>query len=191
LCAAPPSARSRPRVDRARALVAQIDHTINQMSDSPQCVDSEAGQIFFDAYFQTGIDPHTYWRKIWNSFLSSSFSFCFSEAAVIGAIAAADNSGSRFTITSGTFGLNSFRAWLAARRDGKIGLCVSSRHLEGGYQDTRGALAIKPFLERDLRDPPGRVQVDALTPGAPDATPPVAQAPDPRRGWRLNGRNGR
>jgi hypothetical protein len=67
-------------------------------------------------------------------------------------------------------------------------------HLDISKEDTRipaAPLAIKPFLELDLRDPPGRVQVDALTPGAPDATPPVAQAPDPRRGWRLNGRNGR
>jgi hypothetical protein len=52
-------------------------------------------------------------------------------------------------------------------------------HLDISKEDTRipaAPLAIKPFLERDLRDPPGRVQVDALTPGAPDATPPVAQA---------------
>src|SRR5208282_511108 len=32
-------------------------------------------------------------------------------------------------------------------------------------------LAIEPFLKLDLRDPPGRVQVDPLTPRAPDATP--------------------
>jgi hypothetical protein len=47
-------------------------------------------------------------------------------------------------------------------------------HLDISKEDTRipaAPLAIKPFLERDLRDPPGRVQVGALTPGAPDATP--------------------
>ena len=33
-------------------------------------------------------------------------------------------------------------------------------------------LPIEPFLELDLRDRPGRVQVDALTPRAPDAAPP-------------------
>ena len=32
-------------------------------------------------------------------------------------------------------------------------------------------LAIEPFLELDLRDRPGRVQVDTLSPRAPDATP--------------------
>jgi len=32
-------------------------------------------------------------------------------------------------------------------------------------------LAIEPFLELDLRDAPGRVQVDPLSPRAPDATP--------------------
>jgi len=32
-------------------------------------------------------------------------------------------------------------------------------------------LAIEPFRELDLGDPPGRVQVDPLTPRAPDATP--------------------
>ena len=32
-------------------------------------------------------------------------------------------------------------------------------------------LAIEPFREFDLRDPAGRVQVDPLTPRAPDATP--------------------
>jgi len=34
-------------------------------------------------------------------------------------------------------------------------------------------LAIEPFLELDLRDRPGRVQVDPLTPQGPDATPPT------------------
>ena len=34
-------------------------------------------------------------------------------------------------------------------------------------------LAIEPFLELDLRDQPGRVQVDPLTPQGPDATPPA------------------
>ena len=32
-------------------------------------------------------------------------------------------------------------------------------------------LAIEPFRELDLSDRPGRVQVDALTPRAPDAAP--------------------
>ena len=34
-------------------------------------------------------------------------------------------------------------------------------------------LAIEPFRELDLREPPGRVQVDPLAPRAPDATPPA------------------
>ncbi len=34
-------------------------------------------------------------------------------------------------------------------------------------------LAIEPFLELDLRDRPGRVQVDPPTPQGPDATPPT------------------
>jgi hypothetical protein len=34
-------------------------------------------------------------------------------------------------------------------------------------------LAVEPFLELDLRNRPGRVQVDPLTPGAPDAAPPA------------------
>ena len=34
-------------------------------------------------------------------------------------------------------------------------------------------LAIEPFLELDLRDWPGRVQVDPLTRRAPDAAPPA------------------
>jgi hypothetical protein len=34
-------------------------------------------------------------------------------------------------------------------------------------------LAIEPFFELDLRDRPGRVQVDPVTPRAPDAAPPA------------------
>ncbi len=36
-------------------------------------------------------------------------------------------------------------------------------------------LAIEPFLELDLRDRPGRVQVDPLTRQGPDPTPPTHQ----------------
>ena len=34
-------------------------------------------------------------------------------------------------------------------------------------------LSVEPFLELDLRDPSGRVQVDPLAPSAPDAAPPA------------------
>jgi len=34
-------------------------------------------------------------------------------------------------------------------------------------------LAIEPFFELDLRDRPGRVQLDSLAPSASDATPPA------------------
>jgi hypothetical protein len=40
-------------------------------------------------------------------------------------------------------------------------------------QVSAAPLAIEPFLELDLRDRLGRVQVDPLTPRAPDAAPPA------------------
>jgi hypothetical protein len=40
-------------------------------------------------------------------------------------------------------------------------------------QVSAAPLAIEPFLELDLRDRLGRVQVDPLTPRASDAAPPA------------------
>jgi hypothetical protein len=53
------------------------------------------------------------------------------------------------------------------------------RHPKAGRLRSRAELvsaaplAIEPFLELDLRDRPGRVQVDPLTPRAPYAAPPA------------------
>src|SRR5271165_2856375 len=48
-----------------------------------------------------------------------------------------------------------------------------SRSLRSRAEQVSAApLAIEPFLELDLRDRPGRVQVDPLASRAPDPTPP-------------------
>jgi hypothetical protein len=62
---------------------------------------------------------------------------------------------------------------LAARRT-----CGSCRYPQAGRLPSgpelvsATPLAIEPFLELDLSDGPRRVQIDALAPRAPDATPP-------------------
>jgi hypothetical protein len=60
-------------------------------------------------------------------------------------------------------------------RGGPVGRATGPyRRLGSGPELVSAApLAIEPFRELDLRDPPGRVQVDPLTPRAPDATPPA------------------
>ena len=60
----------------------------------------------------------------------------------------------------------------AARRPTERCRHPAVRRLQSGADPVSSTpLSIEPFLELDLRDPPGRVQVDPLTPRAPDATP--------------------
>ncbi len=64
-----------------------------------------------------------------------------------------------------------WRAHAARRPRGTCRHPEAGRVRSGPELVSSTPLAIEPFLELDLRDAPGRVQVDSLAPRAPDATP--------------------